>query len=53
MSATFGLVAMHVSLKKMTAADLMTANPLSIRESATVAEGTRFLTDKGFSARPG
>ena len=37
------------TLEEFTAADLMTANPLSIREDATLAEATRFLTDKGVS----
>jgi CBS domain-containing protein len=35
-----------------TAADLMTANPLSIQESASIREAVGFLTDKGFSAAP-
>jgi CBS-domain-containing membrane protein len=35
-----------------TAADLMTPNPVSIREEATAAEATRLLTQKGFSAAP-
>lgn len=37
-------------LKNMTAADLMTENPLSVREVATTSEATRFLTEKGISA---
>jgi predicted transcriptional regulator len=37
------------SLDDFTAADLMTANPLSIREDATLGEAVRFLTDKGVS----
>jgi CBS domain-containing protein len=37
---------------KKTAADLMTPNPLSIRDGATVAEAVAFLTEKGFSAAP-
>jgi CBS domain-containing protein len=39
-------------LEARTAADLMTPNPLSIRESATVWEATAFLADKGVSAAP-
>src|SRR5262245_34976999 len=35
-----------------TAADLMTPNPLSIRDDAKVGEAIAFLTDKGFSAAP-
>jgi CBS domain-containing protein len=34
------------------AADLMTVNPVSIRESATVAEATAFLAARGISAAP-
>jgi CBS domain-containing protein len=39
-------------LKSENAGELMTPNPLSIRESASVAEAIRFLTSKGFSAAP-
>jgi CBS-domain-containing membrane protein len=35
-----------------TAADLMTVNPVSIRDSASVEEAVALLTDKGFSAAP-
>jgi CBS domain-containing protein len=35
-----------------TAENLMTANPLSLREEATVAEAIRFLSDHGISAAP-
>jgi predicted transcriptional regulator len=34
---------------ELTAADLMTANPVSVRSSAPVREAVRFLTDKGVS----
>ena len=34
------------------AAELMVANPVSIRENATVQEVITLLTDKGFSAAP-
>jgi CBS domain-containing protein len=37
---------------RKTAAELMTPNPRSIRDSATVAEAIAFLADKGFSAAP-
>jgi CBS domain-containing protein len=39
-------------LRTETAADLMRANPVSIRENATVQEAVTLLTDKGFSAAP-
>jgi CBS domain-containing protein len=35
-----------------TAADLMTANPISLRDIATVREAVALLTDKGISAAP-
>jgi len=34
------------------AADLMTPNPQSIRDGATLEEAIAFLTDRGFSAAP-
>ena len=37
-------------LRAETAVDLMTANPLSVRETATLKEAVAFLADKGFSA---
>jgi CBS domain-containing protein len=40
------------TLKAETAGELMTPNPLSIRDTASVAEAIRFLTNKGFSAAP-
>jgi CBS-domain-containing membrane protein len=40
------------TLKARTAAELMHANPMSLRETATVAEAVCFLADKGFSAAP-
>jgi CBS domain-containing protein len=39
-------------LPAQTAQNLMNANPLSIRQDATVGEAITFLTDKGFSAAP-
>jgi CBS domain-containing protein len=35
-----------------TAADLMTPNPLSVRDVATVRDAVRLLVDKGISAAP-
>jgi CBS domain-containing protein len=40
----------RATLDARTAADLMTPNPASLRDKATVGEAIRFLTDKGFSA---
>jgi CBS domain-containing protein len=42
----------YLSLDVRTAAELMVANPVSIRENATVREAIALLTDKGFSAAP-
>jgi CBS domain-containing protein len=39
-------------LKERKAADLMTANPVSIRESATVREAVEFLTRRKISGAP-
>jgi CBS domain-containing protein len=39
-------------LRARTAADLMTADPKSLRRDATVAEAAAFLTSRGFSAAP-
>jgi CBS domain-containing protein len=39
-------------LRAETAADLMTEKPVSLRDSATVAEAIALFTDKGFSAAP-
>ena len=41
-----------LTLNAETAADLMTPNPLSIRQNATVKEAAAFLTDRGISAAP-
>jgi CBS domain-containing protein len=41
-----------LTLKARIAAELMTTNPLSISEKATVQEALAFLVDKGFSAAP-
>jgi len=39
-------------LRAETAADLMTPNPVSINDTATVTEAVALLTDRGFSAAP-
>jgi CBS-domain-containing membrane protein len=39
-------------LEAITAADLMSPNPVSIREEASVQEAIAMLTDRGFSAAP-
>jgi len=41
-----------MTLEVERAADLMKANPVSIRENATIQEAAALLTDKGFSAAP-
>ncbi|HEV3142610.1 MAG TPA: CBS domain-containing protein [Gemmataceae bacterium] len=43
------LLESRFSLDDLTASDLMTANPLSIREDATLAEAIRFMTDHALS----
>jgi CBS domain-containing protein len=45
-------VSERLTLRAKTAAALMTPDPLSIRDYATVHEAVAFLTDKGFSAAP-
>jgi CBS domain-containing protein len=44
------MVAPRLVLDADTAADLMTSNPVSIRDVATIGEAVAMLTDKGFSA---
>ncbi len=39
-------------LRAATAADLMTPNPVSIREDATIKEAIALLIDRGYSAAP-
>jgi CBS domain-containing protein len=39
-------------LKARTAGDLMTPNPVSLREEVTAREAARFLTDRSFGAAP-
>lgn len=41
-----------MTLCASTAGELMRANPVSIRDDATVQEAIKLLTDKGFSAAP-
>lgn len=41
-----------LALNAATAADLMTPNPLSIRQNATVREAAAFLSDRRISAAP-
>jgi CBS domain-containing protein len=43
---------LRLSLNADTAAELMTPNPISIRDCATVREAVALLTDRGFSAAP-
>jgi len=45
-------VASRMVLDAETAVDLMTPNPISIREEATFQEAITLLADKGFSAAP-
>jgi CBS domain-containing protein len=45
-------VAPRLALEKRTAADLMTPNPVSIREAATVREAVELLTRRGISGAP-
>lgn len=45
-------VASRSTLARKTAADLMTPDPVSIRDDATVPEVIAMLTDRGFSAAP-
>ncbi len=42
----------RLTLDAETAADMMTANPISIREDATIKEIVALLVDKGFGAAP-
>jgi CBS domain-containing protein len=52
MTALIDRNAEHLVLRAKTASDLMTPNPLSLREQATLADAIQFLTSKGFSAAP-
>jgi CBS domain-containing protein len=42
----------RAAVRLKTAQDLMTPNPVSIRDSASFAEAVAFLTDTGYSAAP-
>jgi CBS domain-containing protein len=42
----------RIILRAETAADLMSPNPVSIRQETVVSEAIAFLTDKGYSAAP-
>ena len=42
----------RLTLQAESAAELMTANPVSVREDATLKEALGLLIDKGFSAAP-
>lgn len=52
MSALQTKPAARLVLTAATAADLMTPNPVSVRDSATIKEAIAMLTDHGFSAAP-
>ncbi|MFO0878038.1 MAG: CBS domain-containing protein [Gemmataceae bacterium] len=52
MSLTTTLPAGAVVLEARTAADLMTVNPLSLREDATLREAVAFLVDRNISGAP-
>jgi len=41
-----------LSLRALTAQDLMTSNPLSLRDDASVREAIAFLIDRGISGAP-
>jgi CBS domain-containing protein len=45
-------VSNRLVLRAEIAADLMTKNPISVRETATLKEAVAFLTDKGLCAAP-
>jgi CBS-domain-containing membrane protein len=45
-------VAPQITLDAVTAADLMTGNPVSLQATASVPEATALLTDRGISAAP-
>jgi CBS domain-containing protein len=42
----------HMLLRAANAAELMTADPVSVRDDATVGEAIAFLTDKGIGGAP-
>lgn len=52
MTTTTTMSPQAVVLNARTAADLMTANPLSLREDATLREAVAFLVDRNISGAP-
>ncbi len=46
------LATAQVILHAETAAELMTPNPISLRDTATIREAVKLLTGRGFSAAP-
>jgi CBS domain-containing protein len=52
MISTSNRMKQPLMLQARTAADLMTTNPQSLRQDATVAEAAAFLSTRGFSAAP-
>jgi CBS domain-containing protein len=44
--------ASRLTLAAVSAADLMTPNPVSLEQDATIPEAVALLTDRGFSAAP-
>jgi CBS domain-containing protein len=52
MNALLPESATRMILRAETAKDLMTANPISVRESSSFMDAVALLTDKGFSAAP-
>jgi CBS domain-containing protein len=52
MTATKTSPAESVLLRARTAADLMSSNPLSLRDDATLHEAIAFLVDRGISGAP-
>lgn len=45
-------LATQLTLDELTAADLMTRNPLSLRDNASVDDAVRFLTERAVSGAP-
>jgi len=52
MTATIALKRLRLTLMAETAADLMSANPVSVRADVTIAEAAALLTERGFGAAP-
>ncbi len=52
MSTTLSPGSISLRLPARTVADLMTADPVSLREDATIAEAITFLTERGISGAP-